>query len=166
MCAALAAKASPESELELARDLINRVIEGVHGTLCAMHVCRGNWSTKEEVLLSGSYDALMPTLRATELGQFVLEYATERAGPLSTLRQLPAGSKLGFGAVNPRTPEVEEPAAIAARVRELCEFVEPERIHLNPDCGFGTFADRPMASAEVAERKLAALAAAARELRA
>ena len=44
-------------------------------------------------------------------------------------------------------------------------FVPPERIHLNPDCGFGTFAERPMATAEVAYRKLCALAQAARTLR-
>jgi 5-methyltetrahydropteroyltriglutamate--homocysteine methyltransferase len=165
MCAALAAKSSPEDELRLAASLINRVIEGVRDTLCAMHVCRGNWSTREEVLLSGSYDALMPTFRAMELGGYVLEYATERAGPLSTLLRLPAGSRLGFGAVNPRTPEIEDPDAVVARVRALTEFVEPERIQLNPDCGFGTFAERPMASADIAERKLAALAEAARRLR-
>ncbi len=165
MCAALAAKASPESELELAVSLLNELVAGVTGTLTAVHVCRGNWSTREDVLLSGPYDPLMPAFRRMQLGAFVLEYATERAGPLSTLQQLPASSVLGFGAVNPRTSEVESPEWIVERVRRLTEFVAPERIQLNPDCGFGTFADRPMASAEVAERKLAALADAASRLR-
>jgi 5-methyltetrahydropteroyltriglutamate--homocysteine methyltransferase len=165
MCAALAAKASPESELDLAVELINRVIDGVSGPVRALHVCRGNWSTKDDVLLSGSYDALMPTLARMHVDQFVLEYATPRAGTLEALRNLPPASLIGFGAVNPRTLEVEAPHAIAQRAREVAALLAPERIHLNPDCGFGTFADRPVASADLAERKLAALAAAARELR-
>ena len=36
-----------------------------------------------------------------------------------------------------------------------------ERVLLNPDCGFATFADNPVASARVAEAKLRAIARAA-----
>jgi 5-methyltetrahydropteroyltriglutamate--homocysteine methyltransferase len=43
--------------------------------------------------------------------------------------------------------------------------VPRERLFLNPDCGFGTFSARAVNSAEVAERKLAAMAEAARRLR-
>ena len=46
MCAALAASASPEGELEFAVDLINRVVDGIDGPILALHVCRGNWSQK------------------------------------------------------------------------------------------------------------------------
>src|SRR3990172_6047924 len=46
MCAALAASASPEKELDFAVDLINRVVEGIEGPVLAVHVCRGNWSQK------------------------------------------------------------------------------------------------------------------------
>jgi 5-methyltetrahydropteroyltriglutamate--homocysteine methyltransferase len=67
--------------------------------------------------------------------------------------------------VNPRTAEIERPAEIVARVRELERFVAPERIFLNPDCGFGTFAERPVADAQTAFAKLSALSAAARTLR-
>lgn len=165
MCAALAAQASPESELELAIELINRVIEGVSGPIRAVHVCRGNWSNDDDVLLSGSYAALMPTFARMRVDHFALEYATPRAGPLGALRDLPATASIGLGAVNPRTSEIEPVPAIVERVRELTGFVARERVFLNPDCGFGTFADRPVASAAQAEVKLAALAAAARQLR-
>lgn len=169
MCAALAAQASPEQELELAVTLINRVVEGITergGPITALHVCRGNWSRKEEVLLAGPYDALMPAFARMQVKQFVLEYATDRAGPLESLARLPARAQVGLGAVNPRTTEVEEPAAVAARARAVADLLGADRVFLNPDCGFATFAERPVNSAEVAERKLAALAAAARELRA
>jgi 5-methyltetrahydropteroyltriglutamate--homocysteine methyltransferase len=165
MCAALAASASPESELELAVELLNRVVEGVTGTLTALHVCRGNWSRDERVLLAGSYDGLMPWFARMKVGQFVLEYATERAGDPRILAGLPAGSWIGLGVVNPRTSEVEDPSAIARRVKDLVQALGHERIHLTPDCGFGTFAERPMNTAEVAQAKLAALTAAARMLR-
>jgi 5-methyltetrahydropteroyltriglutamate--homocysteine methyltransferase len=165
MCAALAASASPEAELELAVDLVNRVVDGISGPIRALHVCRGNWSPKEEVLLAGSYEALMPAFRRMRVDQFVLEYATPRAGPILALAELPERSLVGFGAVNPRTTQVEAPEAIVSRVRQLCDVLAPERVHLNPDCGFGTFADRPVATTELATAKLRTLVEAARRLR-
>jgi len=165
MCAALAAASDPAAELQLAVDLINRVVDGVRGVRTALHVCRGNWSRNEDVLLSGDYAPLLPHLARMQVHQFVLEYATPRAGPEALLAQLPARCQIGFGAVNPRTEPDEDPAAIAARVRGLAELLGPGRIWLNPDCGFGTFADRPVATAEVAAAKCRTLAAAARTLR-
>jgi 5-methyltetrahydropteroyltriglutamate--homocysteine methyltransferase len=166
MCAALAAGASPEGELELAVELINRVVDGIDGPILALHVCRGNWSQKEEVLLQGSYEPLLPYFARMHVDQFVLEYATPRAGSLQALRALPSGAQIGLGAVNPRTSAFESPADVVARVTQLTEFMAPERIYLNPDCGFGTFADRPVGTAEVAFKKLCTLSRAAEILRA
>jgi 5-methyltetrahydropteroyltriglutamate--homocysteine methyltransferase len=166
MCAALAASASPEAKLELAVELVNRVVEGVAGARTALHVCRGNWSQQEEVLLSGSYEPLLPYFARMRVGQFVLEYATPRAGPEELLARLPRDKTIGLGVVNPRTATIEDPANVAARVRALERRLGPGRIQLNPDCGFGTFADRPVASAEVAFEKLRALSRAAQLLRA
>ncbi len=165
MCAALAAAADPAAELRLAVDLINRVIAGVTGTTTAIHVCRGNWSRKEDVLLSGDYDPLLPYLAQMQVDQFVLEYATPRAGPESLLAQLPKGATIGFGAINPRTDPDEQPTAIADRIAGLVQTLGHKRIWLNPDCGFGTFADRPVASEAAAVRKMEILAAAAQRLR-
>jgi len=165
MCAALAAKSSPTGEMELAVDLLNRVVEGIEGPVVGIHVCRGNWSRKDEVLLSGSYDPLMPWFSKMRLGLFALEWATPRAGPVEVLGLLPKKAILGFGAVNPRTPEVEDPETIALRVRRVARILGPERVQLNPDCGFGTFAERPVNDADTAKRKIEALAKAARILR-
>jgi 5-methyltetrahydropteroyltriglutamate--homocysteine methyltransferase len=165
MCAALAASASPEGELELAVDLINRVVEGIDGPTLALHVCRGNWSQKEEVLLEGSYDPLIPYFARLKVHQLVLEYATPRAGTLQALQALPPAVQIGFGAVNPRTAELESPEEVVARVAQLAEFIAPERIYLNPDCGFATFADRPVGTPEVAFKKLCVLSQTAATLR-
>jgi 5-methyltetrahydropteroyltriglutamate--homocysteine methyltransferase len=165
MCAALAASSSPEGELERAVSLLNRVVERIEGPTLSVHVCRGNWSRNEDVLLAGPYDGLIPYLNRMKLDQFVLEYATSRAGPPQALAQLQPRAQIGYGVVNPRTAEIEGPDEIVARVRQLTQFIAPERIFLNPDCGFGTFAERPVADAQTAFAKLSALSAAARKLR-
>jgi 5-methyltetrahydropteroyltriglutamate--homocysteine methyltransferase len=165
MCAALAASASPDEELRFAVDLVNRVVEGVRGSILAVHICRGNWSQDEGVLLEGSYDRLIPHLQAMKVDQFVLEYATPRAGSIEALRGLPRHVQVGFGVVNPRTEEIERPDDIARRAGEVADLLGAERIFLNPDCGFGTFAERPVATAATAKRKLEALVAAAKLLR-
>lgn len=166
MCAALSTRSDPAEELAFATELINRVVAGMQGTRIGLHICRGNWSTQESVLLHGSYEPLLPYLARLQVDQLVLEYATPRAGDLAVLGAHPWGKELGLGVVNPRTEEVETPDAIVARVREALRFLPPQAIFLNPDCGFGTFATRPMNTPERAECKLAAMAAAARQLRA
>ena len=52
------------------------------------------------------------------------------------------------------------------KVREAAvRLFGPDRVLLNPDCGFATFADSPVSSAAVAEAKLGAIAQAARVMR-
>jgi len=130
-----------------------------------LHVCRGNWSRREEVLLTGDYRPLLPAFRRMELNQFVLEYATPRAGDLRVVGYALADRELGLGCVNPRTPEAEDPATIVARAEEALRYFPPERIFLNPDCGFGCFANRCVNEEEVAVAKLRSMVAAARVLR-
>ncbi len=161
MCAALAARKDPAAELEFAVELINRVVQGLDGVRTGVHICRGNWSQNEETLLRGSYQPLVPYLERLQVQQLVLEYATPRAGTLVAV----AHKELGLGVVNPRTPEVESPEAIVARVREALRQLPAERLFLNPDCGFGTFASRPMNAPAIAQAKLAAVSEAAARLR-
>ena len=100
--------------------------------------------------------------------QFVLEYATPRAGELASLlssAQICRQKELGLGVVNPRTTEIESADAIVTRVKEALAYLPPKRIFLNPDCGFGTFASRPMNTWETAKQKLIAMAQAAACLR-
>jgi 5-methyltetrahydropteroyltriglutamate--homocysteine methyltransferase len=161
MCAALAARRDPAEELEFAVSLINRVVEGVRGVRIGVHVCRGNWSRDETTLLSGGYEPLAPYLERLDVAQLVLEYATDRAGALRPF----GGKELGMGVVNPRSDIVESAAAIRAAVEKALCVYTPSRIFLNPDCGFGTFSNRPMNTWEMAAAKVGAMVAAARELR-
>jgi 5-methyltetrahydropteroyltriglutamate--homocysteine methyltransferase len=47
----------------------------------------------------------------------------------------------------------------------VLKFFEPTKIYLNPDCGFGTFAERCVNTPETAYLKLKAIAEAAEMLR-
>jgi 5-methyltetrahydropteroyltriglutamate--homocysteine methyltransferase len=61
---------------------------------------------------------------------------------------------------------VESPDFVVEKVNEALEYFEPQQIFLNPDCGFGTFAERPMNPAEVAGKKMHTMVEAAKQLRA
>ena len=161
MCASLAARGDPSEELTWAVDMLGEVLALAGSTRTGLHVCRGNWSRDERTLLRGSYAPLSTWLDQVPVTQLVLEYATPRAGEV-----ISTGSKeLGLGVVNPRTDTVESVETIVQRVESACRVVPRERVFLNPDCGFGTFSARAVNSAEIAERKLAAMAEAARRLR-
>jgi 5-methyltetrahydropteroyltriglutamate--homocysteine methyltransferase len=166
MCAALSEKTNPEEELTFAVDLLNRVVDGVAGVKTGLHVCRGNWSRQETVLLQGAYDPLIPYFSRMQVQQLVLEYATERAGSVEVLQDLPPTMEIGLGVCNPRSADIEPVDFMVNKVKALLRHRNPEQVYLNPDCGFGTFAERPVNTIDVAIRKLQAIHQAAEVLRA
>ena len=165
MCAHLAATNDPAGELEFAVDLVNRVLDGIdfakHGARVGLHICRGNWSQDESTLLRGSYDPLAPYLDRMNVDQLCLEYATERAGDLLHFSE----KSLGLGVVNPRTPTIEAPDAIARSIERALEQYSKDRLFINPDCGFATFSNRPVNSDEVAVEKCRAMRSAVERFR-
>ncbi len=166
MCAALPNRRDPTDELELAVRLMNQTTEGISGIKTGVHVCRGNWSRKEEVLLTGNYGPMLPYLVQMNIDQLVLECATPRAGEMEVFKEYANEKEIGFGVVNPRTDDVESPEQIVARVKELLPYFDPDKIYLNPDCGFGTFAERNVNTHEVASMKMQTIVQAAEQLRA
>ena len=166
MCASLAVAAGdPQQELLWATRLVNAVVKGIEGIRIGVHICRGNWSQKEDVLLTGDYAPLLNYLVVMRVQQWVLEFATPRAGEMAVFRPYPGIRELGLGVVNPRTTEIEAPETIISRVKEALHYFQPSQIFLNPDCGFGTFAERPVNTSQTAARKLQAIVEAARTLR-
>ncbi|MGH7840559.1 MAG: vitamin-B12 independent methionine synthase [Candidatus Binataceae bacterium] len=165
MCAALGSRSDPTSELDFAVRLVNETVAGFKDVRFGVHVCRGNWSRKEDVLLSGNYGPLLPSMMRMNVDQLVLEMATPRAGEVEVFKEYRNEKEIGLGVANPRTDAIESPGAIVSRVKEVLKYFDPEKIFLNPDCGFGTFAERCVNTPEVAYRKLQAVAAAAEILR-
>lgn len=151
--------------MKFAAELINRIVKGVDGIRIGVHVCRGNWSKQEEVLLRGDYARLLPALERMKIDQFVLEYATPRAGDIDVVGKTLSDRELGLGVVNPRTDEVEPVETIVAKAEKALEYYRPEQLFLNTDCGFGCFASRSVNVEEVAYKKLCAIVEAATVLR-
>ena len=166
MCAALPNRRDPTDELEMAVRLMNETVDGISGIKTGVHVCRGNWSRKEEVLLRGNYGPMLPYLTQMNIDRLVLECATPRAGEMEVFKEYANEKEIGLGVVNPRTDEIEPPEQIVALVKELLQYFDPDKIFLNPDCGFGTFAERNVNTHEMATRKMAVIAEAAEQLRA
>ena len=116
-----------------------------------MHICRGNWTPDESTCLSGDYAALVPTLRQIDVGTYFLELCTPRAGEIEVLRSLPDDRRIGVGVVNQKHARVESIDEILAKAERAVELFGAQRVLLNPDCGFATFADNPVASAALAQ---------------
>lgn len=165
MCGALGEKKPVAEELAFARELINAVVADAPPERTALHVCRGNWTTDESVALSGDYRPLLPLFRQLKVGTLMLELSTPRAGEVEVLRELPDDKRIGVGVVNQKHERIESVDEIVERAERAIALFGAERVLLNPDCGFATFADNPIASARIAEAKLKAIAEAAALLR-
>jgi methionine synthase II (cobalamin-independent) len=140
-------------------------VKGVSNIRIGVHICRGNWSKQEEVLLSGDYARLLPALERMKVDQFVLEYATPRAGDIEVVGRHLSDRELGLGVVNPRTDRIEPVEQIIAKVEKALEFYRPDQLFLNTDCGFACFSSRSVNVEQVAYEKLCAIVAAAKILR-
>jgi len=170
MCAALSEKKDPTEELKFATKLIKSVIDYAKkkGVLVSLHVCRGNWSRDESILLTGPYTPLLPLFEETLPNILTLEFSTPRSGEISSLFSstlIKDNCILGLGVMNPRTDDIEPLEDILNRVEEVLHYIPKERIWLNPDCGFATFANRPVSTMEIIDKKLARLNEAKNTLR-
>ena len=157
MCAALSERKDPTEELIFAKPVLS-----------SLHVCRGNWSKDESILLKGPYTPLVPLFEETSPNILALEFSTPRAGELDSLlssEKIKENSILALGVINPRTDVIETAQSIIDRAREALKFISKERLWLNPDCGFATFSNRPVSTFEIIEKKLEQLQIAKNVLR-
>lgn len=168
---ALSAKVKVDRELKFAGQLLSEIFAEIRkydDVLSVMHVCRGNWTCDESVLLEGAYDKLSKFFDSLDVDMLALEFSTPRAGEISQLfknNDLNKKIMLGVGCVNPRIPRVETVDEIVERVQKALEFLPPEKIWLNPDCGFATFAKRPLNPYNIIEEKLSNMVKASHILR-
>lgn len=170
MCAALSERKDPTEELKFATNLIKSVMDYIKekDVLSSLHVCRGNWSKDESILLSGPYTPLVPLFEETSPDILALEFSTPRAGELDSLlssAKIKENSILALGVINPRTDIIESSQSIIEKTEEALKFLPKEKIWLNPDCGFATFSNRPVSTFEIIEKKLEQLQIAKNALR-
>lgn len=171
MCASLSQRKDPTEELEFATHLIKSVMEGIDKdkSIASMHVCRGNWSKDESILLTGAYTPLIDLFANINADLLALEFSTPRAGEIKSLladERLRNKIILGLGVLNPRFDEKEDVDVIYNRAKEALAFIDKENLWLNPDCGFATFSNRPVNEYENIRAKVGAMIKARDRLRA
>ena len=101
------------------------------------HVCRGNYHST--YFSSGAYDGVADLLFGEEnVNAYYLEYDDERSGGFEPLAKISAEKKVVLGLVTTKRPELEDKAAVIARIREAEKYIPLDRLYLSPQCGFAS----------------------------
>ena len=129
---------------EMAR-LFNLATEGVKAKL-AFHICFGNRFGRSR--FDRSYRPYFPGLLKARAHQFVLEFASRELSELDLWVEYGADRELGAGIVDVKGFYPETPEDVAGRLRRVLAVCPPERLTLNPDCGFG-WSPRSMCNSKI-----------------
>ncbi len=127
----------PERAADFAVDMDNQTVAGFDDVRLAVHLCRrAGARARGEASHQGSYDPIMPQLRRLNVGHITMEFTTPGSGEMSVLNELPENVEIGLGCVSCLPGQVDSVETIVARVEHALQHVAPERITLNPECGF------------------------------
>ncbi len=158
MCGALGERRRTDEELDFAEGLLQETTAGLPPERLALHICRGNWTPDESKALAGDYRPLVPLLRSLNIQTLLLELCTPRAGELDALAGIRDDQRVAVGVVNQKHQQLERIDDPLERAELAVRQFGAERVLLTTDCGFATFADNPIATADRAEQKLRLLA--------
>ena len=114
-------------------DLYNATVAGV-GAKIALHVCFGNLGSRPRG--PRRYAPLFPTFHEARADQFVLEFANREMKEIERVKEFCDGREVGLGVVDVKSFYVEPVEEIAERIREGLQYIGPEKVFINPDCGF------------------------------
>lgn len=113
--------------------LFNRTVDGVEAKL-ALHVCFGNYHGRPGA--RRSYRPMFPDILAVCADQLVLEFRGRELAELDLWGQFPNDKELGLGVVDVKSHYVETAEEVAEAIRAALRYVRPEKLWINPDCGF------------------------------
>ncbi len=140
---------------------INHVVEGLNAEV-HLHCFHSVYKRRSDV--TGDYKPLLPYLADAKVDRLNLEFAYQGTGSVDDLELLPEHLGVGMGVDDVRTERpqsIDEMETIGAAGTQ---FVSPDRISLNPDCGFAPAATEPP-SIDEAYEKLCRLSETAGRLR-
>ena len=127
----------PEAASRFAADVVNEVVDGIEGIRLAVHLCRrAGARVRGEAWFRGGYDPIIDQLNSLRVQHLTMEFTDPVAGDMEVFRKLREDLEIGLGCVGVAPGVVDPVETIVSRVEKALEFVAPERITLNPDCGF------------------------------
>lgn len=155
----------PDSTAAFAADMVNEVVSGVKGIKTAVHLCRrAGARVRGEHAHGGGYGPILPYLNRLKVQHLTMEFTAPQSGDMAVFRELREDLEIGLGCVDVTPGRIDSAETIAGRVRKALMFLAPERITLNPDCGFAP-GSGAVVNMDEAYRKLGNEAEAARILR-
>ncbi|MFW6039327.1 MAG: hypothetical protein ACOC9P_02495 [bacterium] len=155
----------PTAASDFAVDMVNRMVDGIEGVKLAVHLCRrAGARARGEAQHAGGYDPILDQLNRLNVHHLTMEFTAPEAGDMRIFEQLRPDLEIGLGCVTTTPGQIDTADAIVQRVEQALQYLAPERITLNPDCGFAPGSAAKVDIDEVYQ-KLCHEAEAARQLR-
>jgi 5-methyltetrahydropteroyltriglutamate--homocysteine methyltransferase len=102
------------------------------------HTCWGSPAAQRVASRDQSYKAALPYLDQLDVDVLTVEGAFNRGMDLEHFgSMISKDKKIALGVISHRTLQVERPEEVAHLIRRALKFIEPERLILTSDCGFG-----------------------------
>ena len=122
---------------DFAVEMTNQVVDGFDDLKLAVHLCRrAGARARGEAQHGGGYDPIINHLNRLKVNHLTMEFTAPQAGDLSVLKKLRDDFEIGLGCVGTEPGVVDSAEQIHGRVKKALQYLPPERITLNPDCGF------------------------------
>jgi len=133
-------------ELKLAVRALGRAVEGLKAKTIT-HICYGD------------FDVIYPAMLDLPVDMIDLEMANSRYDLLERFRSHPFSKEIGYGVLDVHSHRVETKEEVKQGILRGLEFLKPEQMYIDPDCGLKT------RTVEEAKEKLRVMVAAVREVR-
>jgi 5-methyltetrahydropteroyltriglutamate--homocysteine methyltransferase len=120
-------------------EAFNREVAGLRKkTEVWCHTCWGSPAAQRVASRDQSYKAALPYLDQLDVDVLTFEGAFNRGMDFEAIgKGVSKNKKIALGVISHRTLQVERPEEIADLIRLALKYVEPERLILTSDCGFG-----------------------------
>ncbi|MGE0253293.1 MAG: hypothetical protein AB7N54_01755 [Alphaproteobacteria bacterium] len=117
----------------------NREVKGLRAkTEVWCHTCWGSPGAQKMYAADVSYEKALPWLDQLDCDVLTFEAATNGGKDIPLIgKAIGKDKKLAIGVISHRTLQVERPEEVAAMIRLCLKSIEPERLILTSDCGFG-----------------------------
>ena len=102
------------------------------------HTCWGSPAAQRVASADQSYKHALPHFDQLDVDVITFEGAFNRGMDFELIgKGISKDKKIAIGAISHRTLQVERPEEVAELIRKALKYIEPERLILSSDCGFG-----------------------------
>ncbi len=126
-----------EAAADFSVEMVNQLVSGISGIKLAVHLCRrAGARVRGEAQFQGGYEPILKQLNNLKVHHLTMEFTAPGTGDMAVFKKLREDLEIGLGCVSVAPGQIDSAQTIVSRVKQACQFLAPERITLNPDCGF------------------------------